>query len=71
MKLNNELQLRASAPKGVSVNAFGTYFLNYPGFLDSIGGDKDPSVIDEVKKVVPLGDSFVRKGYKHLISQIT
>lgn len=44
-----------AAPKGVSVNAFGTYFLNYPGFLDSIGADKDPSVVDEVKKVVPLG----------------
>ena len=44
-----------AAPKGVSVNAFGTYFLNYPGFLDSIGADKNPAMVDEVEKIVPLG----------------
>lgn len=44
-----------AAPKGVSINAFGTYFLNYPGFLESIGADKNPAMIDEVNKVVPLG----------------
>ena len=44
-----------AAPKGVSVNAFGTYFLNYPGFLDSIGADKNPAMVDEVNKLVPLG----------------
>lgn len=44
-----------AAPKGVSVNAFGTYFLNYPGFLESIGADKNPVMVDEVNKIVPLG----------------
>ncbi len=44
-----------AASKGVSVNAFGTYFLNYPGFLGSIGADKNPAMIGEVEKVVPLG----------------
>jgi len=43
-----------AAPKGVSVNAFGTYFLNYPGFLESIGADKNPAMVDEVNKVIPL-----------------
>ena len=44
-----------AAPKGVSINAFGTYFLNYPGFIESIGADKNPVVVDEVKKIMPLG----------------
>ena len=43
-----------AAPKGVSVNAFGTNFLNYPGFIDAVGGDKNPAILDEIKKAIPL-----------------
>ena len=32
-----------AAPKGVTINATGTYAMNYPGFLDDIGWD-DPKV---------------------------
>jgi 3-oxoacyl-[acyl-carrier protein] reductase len=44
-----------AAAKGVSVNAFGTMFLNYPGFLDSVGADKNPAMVDKVDKAIPLG----------------
>lgn len=44
-----------AASKGVTVNAFGTYFLNYPGFLDSVGASGNPSVIAEVCRAIPLG----------------
>jgi len=44
-----------AAPKGVSINAFGTDFLNYPGFIDAVGGDKNPAILDKVKKTIPLG----------------
>ena len=44
-----------AAPKGVSVNAFGTMALNYPGFIDAVGADKNPAIINEVAKDIPLG----------------
>ena len=44
-----------AAPKGVSVNAFGTMALNYPGFIDAVDADKNPAIINEVTKDIPLG----------------
>ena len=44
-----------AAEKGVSVNAFGTMFLNYPGFVDAEGADKNPAILDKIKKAIPLG----------------
>jgi NAD(P)-dependent dehydrogenase (short-subunit alcohol dehydrogenase family) len=43
------------AAKGVSVNAFGTFALDYSGFTDAIGADEHPAIIDKVDKVIPLG----------------
>ena len=43
-----------AAPKGVCVNAVGTNFLNYPGFLEFTGA-ADPKVMEALLKRVPAG----------------
>ena len=43
-----------AAPKGVTVNAVGTNFLNYPGFLEHSGAT-DPEVLQKILKRVPAG----------------
>ncbi|MFW2372055.1 MAG: SDR family NAD(P)-dependent oxidoreductase [Gammaproteobacteria bacterium] len=42
-----------AAPKGVTINATGTYAMNYPGFLDDIGWE-DPKVQKAVLEDLPL-----------------
>jgi NAD(P)-dependent dehydrogenase (short-subunit alcohol dehydrogenase family) len=42
------------APHGVSVNATGTYAMDYPSFLHDVGADKDPSKRKDVEAGVPL-----------------
>jgi NAD(P)-dependent dehydrogenase (short-subunit alcohol dehydrogenase family) len=42
------------APHGVSVNATGTYAMDYPSFLHDVGADKDPSRRKDVEAGVPL-----------------
>ena len=41
-------------PHGVSVNATGTYAMDYPSFLHDVGADKDPSKRKDVEAGVPL-----------------
>ena len=40
--------------KGISINATGTYAMNYPGFLDDVGGD-DPENLKKVYAGMPIG----------------
>ena len=41
------------ASKGVCVNAIGTAFLDYPGFINATGSD-DPDVRKKVESKVPM-----------------
>jgi NAD(P)-dependent dehydrogenase (short-subunit alcohol dehydrogenase family) len=42
------------APHGVTVNATGTYAMDYPDFLHDVGADKDPAKRKEVEAQVPV-----------------
>jgi NAD(P)-dependent dehydrogenase (short-subunit alcohol dehydrogenase family) len=39
---------------GVTVNATGTYAMNYPSFLHDVGADTDPEKLKEVEAGVPM-----------------
>jgi NAD(P)-dependent dehydrogenase (short-subunit alcohol dehydrogenase family) len=41
-------------PHGVTVNATGTYAMDYPSFLHDVGADKDPARRKEVEAGVPM-----------------
>ena len=44
-----------AAPKGVCVNAVGTNFMNYPGFLHTLGADTDPKKLQAILEEIPMG----------------
>ena len=43
-----------AGPKGVTINATGTYAMNYPSFLHDVGADTDPSVVGQVEATLPM-----------------
>lgn len=43
-----------AGPKGVTVNATGTYAMDYPGFINDVGA-QDPAVRKQVEATLPLG----------------
>ena len=45
----------AVAPYGVSVNATGTYAMNYESFLHDVGADTDPDRLKGVTAGIPMG----------------
>lgn len=45
---------QTAAPHGVSVNATGTYAMDYPSFLHDVGADTDPAKRKEAEEGVPL-----------------
>ena len=45
----------AVAPYGVTVNATGTYAMNYESFLHDVGADTDPSRLEAVTAGIPMG----------------
>lgn len=45
---------QTAAPHGVTVNATGTYAMDYPSFLHDVGADKDPAKRKEVEAGVPV-----------------
>jgi NAD(P)-dependent dehydrogenase (short-subunit alcohol dehydrogenase family) len=45
---------QTAAPHGVTVNATGTYAMDYPSFLHDVGADTDPSKRTEVENGVPM-----------------
>jgi NAD(P)-dependent dehydrogenase (short-subunit alcohol dehydrogenase family) len=44
----------AVAPHGVTVNATGTYAMNYESFLHDVGADTDPERLEAVKEAIPM-----------------
>ena len=45
---------QTAAPHGVTVNATGTYAMDYPSFLHDVGADTDPAKRKEVEAGVPM-----------------
>ena len=45
---------QSAAPHGITINAIGTMFLNYPGFLDNTGA-RDPQVLERICGNIPVG----------------
>ncbi len=43
-----------AGPKGVTINATGTYAMDYPGFINDVGA-QDPAVRKQVEATLPLG----------------
>jgi len=43
----------SAAPKGVAINATGTYAMDYAGFIDDVGA-QDPAVRKQVEATLPL-----------------
>ena len=43
-----------AAPHGVTVNATGTYAMNYESFIHDIGGDTDPAKLTAVTDQIPI-----------------
>ena len=43
-----------AAPHGVTVNATGTYAMNYESFIHDIGGDTDPAKLQAAKDALPI-----------------
>jgi NAD(P)-dependent dehydrogenase (short-subunit alcohol dehydrogenase family) len=43
-----------AAPHGVTVNATGTYAMNYESFIHDVGGDTDPAKLQAVKDQLPI-----------------
>ena len=48
-------QVLTAAPKGVCVNAVGANFMNYPGFLHTMGADKDLKKLQSILAEIPMG----------------
>ena len=45
---------QTAGPYGVTVNATGTYAMDYPSFLHDVGADTDPAKRKEVENAVPM-----------------
>jgi len=43
-----------AAPKGVAINATGTFAMDYPGFLEDAGADKDPAIRKQIENSLPM-----------------
>lgn len=43
------------APNNVCVNVVGTNFMDYPGFKQTLGADKDPKILEALLAQIPLG----------------
>jgi NAD(P)-dependent dehydrogenase (short-subunit alcohol dehydrogenase family) len=43
-----------AAPHGVTINATGTYAMNYESFIHDVGGDTDPAKLQAVKDQLPI-----------------
>ena len=43
------------AEDNVTINAVGTNFMNYPGFLELSGAGKDPKIMEQILDLIPAG----------------
>lgn len=59
----------SAASKGVTINATGTYAMNYPGFIDDIGA-QDPTVRKQVEDTLPMGELVEPKQAAHFVATL-
>ncbi len=59
-----------SGPKGVNINATGTYAMNYPSFLHDVGADKDPSVVKQVEAQLPMRQLVEPEQAAHFVATL-
>ena len=59
----------SAASKGVTINATGTYAMNYPGFIDDIGA-QDPKVRKQVEDTLPMGELVEPEQAAHFVATL-
>lgn len=57
------------AREGITVNAMGTNFMNYPGFRESVGAD-DPEIFEKVLSQIPVHRLGEPKEAAHLAASL-
>jgi 3-oxoacyl-[acyl-carrier protein] reductase len=58
-----------AAPKGVTINATGTYAMDYPGFIDDVGA-QDPKVRKQVEATLPMGKFVEPEQAAHFVAAL-
>jgi len=58
-----------AAPKGVTINATGTYAMDYPGFINDVGAT-DPAVRKQVEATLPLNRFVEPKEAAHFVATL-
>lgn len=57
-------------PSGVTVNATGTYAMNYPSFLQDVGADKDPNIKRQVEESLPMRKLVEPEGSANFVATL-
>lgn len=55
---------------GVTVNATGTYAMDYPSFLHDVGADEDPNVRKQVENSLPMGKLVEPEEAAHFVATL-
>jgi NAD(P)-dependent dehydrogenase (short-subunit alcohol dehydrogenase family) len=58
-----------AAPKGVTINATGTYAMDYPGFINDVGAT-DPAVRKQVEATLPMGRFVEPREAAHFVATL-
>jgi NAD(P)-dependent dehydrogenase (short-subunit alcohol dehydrogenase family) len=59
----------SAASKGVTINATGTYAMDYPGFINDIGA-QDPKVRKQVEATLPMGQLVEPEQAAHFVATL-
>ncbi len=59
-----------AGPKGVTINATGTYAMDYPGFLDDVGWDNNPAVQKAVLGSLTTGTLVEPEQAAHFVATL-
>ena len=58
-----------AGPQGVAINATGTFAMDYPGFLDDVGGN-DPAVRKQIEDGLPMGKLVEPEQAAHFVATL-
>lgn len=59
----------SAASQGVTINATGTYAMNYPGFIDDVGA-QDPKVRKQIEASLPMGALVEPEQAAHFVATL-
>ena len=59
----------SAASSGVTINATGTYAMDYPGFIDDVGA-QDPKVRKQVEATLPMGKLVEPEQAAHFVATL-